>query len=203
MDLDLRRADTSAATKGYGGKAMRGNEAHKLTPQDPIDGSFMEARVARIESDVAKIQVDVRDLRTDMRAANDSIADVRVAITALDGKIDALSERVDGKIDALSQSVDGRINALSEKVDGRMNTLSDRIDANTESIRKLEAKVDGNHLFLRASLTEMGKNVSDIRESIAVLREGIGDLKGSQRMLVLFLIGTGALGVIAKIFHWL
>src|SRR5690348_2145916 len=57
----------SAQANGYGAETMRRNEAHNLIPQDQIDGSPMEARVAKIESDVAKIQVDVRELRTDMK----------------------------------------------------------------------------------------------------------------------------------------
>ncbi len=60
---------------------MRGTVAHNLIFEDQIDGSSMEARVARIESDVAKIQVDVRELRTDVKAANE--ADFRPASRGL------------------------------------------------------------------------------------------------------------------------
>jgi chromosome segregation ATPase len=156
---------------------MRRNEAHKPIPQDQIDGSPMEARVARIESDVAKIQVDVRELRVDMKAANESIADLRVAVAKVDSKIDAATARLDHKIDASTERLDGRIDSLN-------------------------AKVDTNHVALRVSLSEMTKSISDLRDSIAGLRESIGDLKGSQRVMILILLGAGVFSVLAKVFHW-
>ena len=62
---------------------MRRNEAAQVILTDQVDETFMEARIARIESDVAhmksdisNIQLDVRELRGDMKAANDAIADV-------------------------------------------------------------------------------------------------------------------------------
>ncbi|MEJ0040449.1 MAG: hypothetical protein WDO68_31245 [Gammaproteobacteria bacterium] len=109
----------------------------------------MEARIAKIESDVAKIQVDVCELHTEVKAANESIADLRVAVATVDGKIDASSERLDGKIGALSKEVDTRFNALN-------------------------AKVDANHISTRVSMSELGGNMSDLRESIASLTFSFG-----------------------------
>src|SRR5690242_3933562 len=118
---------------------MRRNEAHQLILQDQVDGSSMEARVARIESDVAKIQVGVRELRTDMKAANESIADLRVAVATVDGKVDALGERLDGKIDALGERLDGKIDALGKRLDGKIDRLDGKVDALSE---RLDGKID-------------------------------------------------------------
>ena len=59
------------------------------------------------------------------------------------------------------------------------------------------------HLTVRAGLLETNKSISDLRDSIASLRESIGDLRGSQRMFIWALSTGGAVGLIAKIFHWI
>jgi hypothetical protein len=49
----------------------------------------------------------------------------------------------------------------------------------------------------------MGRNMSDLRESIASLRESVGDLKGAQRTLVWAIGLAGGVGLLARIFHWI
>ena len=51
-----------------------------------------------MKSDIANIQVDMRELRGGMKAANDSIAGLKGAISALDAKVDARISGLETKI---------------------------------------------------------------------------------------------------------
>lgn len=124
---------------------MRRNEARSLMPEDQIDGSSMEARIARIESDVAHIrsdvsnlQIDVRDIRKDMKAANDAIAELKGGLHAVRIAIDALSASVDQTITALGASTDARFQALLTSIDAKFDAFGASMDA---KINALESKL--------------------------------------------------------------
>ena len=102
------------ATKGHEGRTMRRNEARQLIREDPIAESPkpMEDRLKRIETDVA-------DLRTNMKAANEAIAEVKGAVTALRGEFN------------------GRFTALETEIRGSVTTL--RAEAGTQKAELLRA----------------------------------------------------------------
>jgi chromosome segregation ATPase len=120
---------------------MRRNEAHNLIADDQLDGESMETRIARLESDtnhikstLVTVQLDVRELRHGLNAANESIAEVKRSVTALDGRITTLETRMDGKFLALETKLDASIAGLETKLDAQGKSLRAEIQASSAAL---------------------------------------------------------------------
>jgi chromosome segregation ATPase len=119
------------ATKGYGGRTMRRNEARQLIPEEQITESPkpMEDRLKRIETDVA-------DLRNDMKAANEAIAEVKGAVTALRGDVNTLRGEVNGRFTALETEIRGNEATLRAEAGTQKAELLRAIEASENTLIK-------------------------------------------------------------------
>jgi hypothetical protein len=83
------------------GDNMNGNAAtRQILDNQPVVVP-MEARIARIESDVGHIKVTLKELRGDMKAANESIAGLKVGLGELKGGIGVVRQEIKTQIHAL------------------------------------------------------------------------------------------------------
>jgi chromosome segregation ATPase len=155
---------------------MRRNEARALTFEDPPDEKPLEVRVSKVESDIATIQVDIRELRGDMKAANESIADLKAAVATVDGKVNALSDKMDGKFDALNAKLDANVAALNKKIDTNFAVLNERINAHATSTDTRFVALDGKLDKLDAKVTETSKDLGD---KIIAMGSKVDQLQGT------------------------
>ncbi len=119
---------------------MRRNEARNLIPEDQIGEKAMQEKASTTEANIANIQLDVREFRTDMKAANEAIADVKVTVAVMDGKINALSTKVD--------ALDARVGSLESKFD----RFGEKFDENRKDIISLRSMVKAIIWLLTAGL---------------------------------------------------
>ena len=104
------------------------------------------------------------------------------AMSALDGKVNALDEKVnalDGKVNALDEKVnalDGKVNALDEKV----NALDGKVNALDEKVNTLDRKVNALGIELKEVKQKVIKTEviveNEIRVNIMRVAEGHFDL---------------------------
>lgn len=83
---------------------MRRNAAHNLFSQDQISENPkpMDARLTRVETDVT-------ELRKDMKAANEAIAQVKGAVTALAAKFEGEFTALRAEIRATSSTLESKL----------------------------------------------------------------------------------------------
>ena len=177
----------------------------------------MEARVSKIDSDIAAIQLDVREFRTDMKAAYESIAYLRTAVATIDGKINALGEKVeagaratDAKLTALNDKLDASVNAIeatvagsSEATDARFITfytkfaaLNDKLDTHIKSTESRFDKIDARFDLLSAKLVEVTKGLD---EKITALGVDVAKLQGSMLSIV---VGIAVVALRFSVGRW-
>jgi outer membrane murein-binding lipoprotein Lpp len=55
---------------------------------------FVEARIARLESDVAHLRSDMTEVRADIRELQHDVSELKASVAGLYGKVDALREEM-------------------------------------------------------------------------------------------------------------
>ena len=73
-------------------------------------------------------------------------------IARLEGKIDAMDERLGGRIDASNERLEGKIDAIHEGLGGRIDASNERLGGEIRAIdERLEGKIDamGYRLLIR------------------------------------------------------
>ena len=65
------------------------------------------------------------------------ISDLETRMTAMDGKIDAMTTAMDGKIDAMTTAMDGKIDAMTtamEAMDGKIDAMTTAMDGKIDAL---------------------------------------------------------------------
>jgi hypothetical protein len=73
--------------------------------------TFMEARIARLESDVTHLLSDVTDIKADIRGLRDRMD---AGHAKLSERIDAVSSQLNGKIDAVASQLNNKFDDLKD-----------------------------------------------------------------------------------------
>ncbi len=89
-------------------------------------------------------------------------------IAKLEGRIDAVDERLGGRIDAVDERLGGRIDAVDERLGGKIDAVEERlggrIDAGNE---RLEGKIDAMGYRLLIGFTSVAAAVAAIAVAAA------------------------------------
>jgi predicted nucleic acid-binding Zn-ribbon protein len=70
---------------------------------------FVEARIARLESDVAHIRSDVSEMKTDIRELKQGVGDLNKKVAEISGEIKNVDARLDAKIDKVAAVLQAEI----------------------------------------------------------------------------------------------
>jgi len=110
--------------------------------------TFVEARIARLESDVAHVRSDVVIIGADVRALSDKMDGLGAR---LDAKIDGVANRLDTKIENLGTRFDVKIDGFDANIDGLANRLDAKIDGVKDSIAAMQRWAIVLYIALSAS----------------------------------------------------
>ena len=104
----------------------------------------VEERVAVLEANIGHIRADIADMKIDLRRIDGRIDTLDAKLTfkieevdrRLSGKIEALDEKLTTKIDAVDQKLTAKIDAVDQKLTGRIDSLDQRMSTLTLSMEK-------------------------------------------------------------------
>jgi chromosome segregation ATPase len=114
----------------------------------------------------------------------------------VDGKLDRFEERFD-HVDRRLDKVDARL----DKIEGRLDNVDRRFDKVDARLDKCEERLGGIEVRVAVLTTQCGQlivNMTELKGDVKGLSKEIGSAK-----IWALLIVAGALGVMARGFHWI
>jgi chromosome segregation ATPase len=164
---------------------MRGSEARRLIPEEPMKEKPMEARVATIENDVRNIKENVAKLSDEMKAANGVLASLVTGQAELRGMVDGVRVEMKGEITTLRAEVRGDIDGLRAELKGNIDGLRAELKGDISTVRAEMGTVRAEMGTIRA---EMGT----VRAEMGTLRAGIdGKLEALEGKIQRWFVATG------------
>ena len=153
---------------------MRGSEARRPIPKDPMTENPMETDLLSKAVTAVDAKLNNLDMKVDFQKE-------------VLGSLDARAEKLDQKTDALRSETRAEANRLDGKIDGAADRLGTKIDL---AVNRLDAKFDE----LSKSLTAHQLEIKDLAKQFVKAR-------GVDRVWWLLIVGA-VLGVMAHALKW-
>ena len=132
---------------------------------EEIDLRFLGEQIRHLQGDVRQLKSDVAQMRADnVRVDNDVVA-LSVALSSLDGKVEAFRESVDDRFDQHVELIKSSFRTSSQETAMLRQSVGDRFESVDRRFESVDARFEQQLEFLKSSFRTLSQEIATLKKS--------------------------------------